>query len=66
MKHKKEIFVVMDVDRDVINNLGFNGDNIPDILMEKIASYVGKSFDDLFSDVLYEACEHFKVTRKEE
>jgi hypothetical protein len=56
----------MDVDRDVINNLGFNGDNIPDILMEKIASYVGNYFDDLFSDALYEACEHFKVTRKED
>lgn len=66
MKHKKEIFVIMDVDRYVINNLGFNGDNIPDILMEKIASYVGNYFDDLFSDALYEACEHFKVTRKED
>lgn len=66
MEHKKNVFVVMDIDRDTINNIGFKGDEVSDETMERIANYLGESFDDIFSDYLYEACEYFGIDKKEE
>lgn len=66
MEHKKNVFMVMDIDRDTINMLGFKGDDISDETMERIAAYLGESFDDVFSNYLYEACEYFGIEKEEE
>ena len=61
MEHKINSIPVLHVDREDITYAGFDGDNVTDEQLEKIADSLNEYYCDTFYSVLYDTCKLHKV-----